>query len=219
MPGRDTRFTKALRVPVAVGEAIGHKPAKVVQPIVCPDCTRSLPPSEFRRLPGDRRCESCVKKWEEHSRAPYEADDVKRVAAQLLDAASKGTTAPTLDDMIGELMDQFGGYRTFVMEWVLQLKTAFDARPGAVSNLQACAAIAKLVGLSDRNKNDIEIAKMSDDQINKTLELEMMRMLSERTDDETRKKFIAMLAMKQGADVNALIPVAKDAEGGSDGQE
>lgn len=81
-------------------------------------------------------------------------------------AAQDATAAPSVGELVNEMLTQFGGVKRFARSWHSAVKTAKMSDPGSPKVLRAHEQIAKLLVDANRLKTVTEDASsMTDDQI------------------------------------------------------
>lgn len=218
MPAKPTPFTKALKVPMQVGEAIGHTPANVVQPIVCPECCRSLPPGEFTRLPSDNRCDECVRDDNARREAKRIEADLITASEELLDAVAVINDAPTMNEVVGAIIGRFPrGLSEFADRYYENLTKLLDDRPGSPAALRALENFTKFISSAERNRTERDIASMTDEQLREERRVEMFKMFADGgMREDLQRRMLIMLCEKQGIDPSNLVPTLSTPNAGED---
>lgn len=168
---------------------------------LCEVCKQTKSLSEYRNI-RDFVCFECIEKREEERRIEKDLEDAKLLMEKALKIKNAGSpdVMPSLSQLAAKIVSRFGGLDGFVDSWFDQFKTALEARPGAVSNLQHFNQIAKIISEAQKHEREDELANMTMEQIEqeqrRLMMMDLIQSLGEEAKGELSRKILGIVGSK-----------------------
>jgi hypothetical protein len=174
----------------------------------CPSCKFRKPECEFPPADISLVCNKCLPDAQYSRNAQRLQEELERDLARILDKHDVPALkrAPRMDEMLGLVMDKFGGVHSFVNEYVNQIKLLAAAKPGHPETVRAFGGVMKQIHENNKRNDENARAGMTLEQVDEALSVALVARVAElaleRGQEALRAKLMEVIA---GADEAARI--------------
>ncbi len=159
---------------------------------VCPSCERNLPGTDFvldinpETGKGRSLCFTCSEQAPEKLEKARNDTEKAKQFRNLIRSIGK-VTAPTISDLCRDLVSEFGSIKDFASFYHTEIKAAAERRPGTKTVLDACAAVARIIGGSTAYQSTLpEVAILSDEDLAREMQRGCMELIRSLPAEERR---------------------------------
>lgn len=161
--------------------------------MICPQCNRDLPETNFECLPIDARCDRCIPQEKAMQMYDQRVQKAGTKLAKILDAAGSGKGLRPLERMVTQCYDAWGGSAAFcedVVQWIKEMSMQGRGKGMAINAAMKLLALHAKV---DRMKLEDDWKQMDDATIRDTLKLRLMELMAEAAEESGKKEALDYL--------------------------
>lgn len=170
-------------------------PPPLVRMRSCPACRIKKPVTEFDKSTGLNVCSTCLPQTQWSISLHRKREEAERAFRQILDAngIARSRKAPKTEDMLCQLMEEFGGTNGFVKELADQMKELMVNKPGHPETVRSFQAVLKLVHENNKRQDVADRDPLTLEQIQQAKQVALFDMVTEMIFD--REKATVLLEM------------------------
>lgn len=174
----------------------------------CPACRVRKPLFDFPPADVSMVCNKCLPDAQYSRNAQRLQEELERDLARILDDHNvpANRRAPRMDEMLGLVMDKFGGVHSFVNEYVNQIKLLAASKPGHPETVRAFGGVMKQIHENNKRNDENARAGMTLEQVDEAISVALVARVAEialeRGQDTLRAKLMAVIS---GADEAARL--------------
>lgn len=164
----------------------------------CPIC-KLLKPIEQFPFPKDPRCYGCMPEETRELKRLKQLEKVKHEFARVLDATGGDeTNMPELQQFVSTVFREWGGFASFVRDWMYHFGVAKEARPGSPLVLNTFQGIAKLFVAAAKLQHQQDVAEMTDEQLTANRSLAVVELLANTSRSEAQTRLLKQMLLDNG---------------------
>lgn len=168
-------------------------------PMTCPTCKQHRSRLSFEFLPFDGRCKLCIDPDEIADLREQAKLQAAREFAQVLDlTGAPPPSAPNINDLVAHIFEEWGGYRLFAHDYVMQMKAAIRNRPGSDGVVKMMQKLMDTTTKGNSLQQQEDLARMSDEQIRDRNKIAALAVMAEIVQDDAKGKLLADLLRANG---------------------
>lgn len=166
--------------------------------MVCSTCKNSFPADKFPELGGEPVCEFCMTGESLAAAKEKLIAKTDQIAKGILDATGVDGTIPKLNGVVSAIYKEFGGPVGFAQSFKWMMDEFMDRRQIPVQAANIMLQFMKIHFQLETKDQDLDLKKMTDDQIRREQDLAMMQLVLEAAENPMRRDALSAMLEKQG---------------------